>query len=45
MFATLALPQPDEAERQKAAQLGAALGGSHVVGRQGIGAFHVVRVR
>jgi len=45
MFATLALPQPHEPERQQAAQLGAALGGRHVVGRQRVGAFHDGRLR
>jgi len=33
--------QPDETERQQAAQLGTPFGGRHLVGRQGIGAFHV----
>ena len=44
-FATFPHPQPDQPERQQTAELGAALGGRHQVGRQRIGAFHVVRVR
>ncbi|KND18641.1 hypothetical protein ADZ37_12085 [Pannonibacter phragmitetus] len=40
-----AQPQPDQPERQQAAQLGAAFGGGHLVGRQGIRAFHKGLVR
>jgi hypothetical protein len=32
--------QPNQPERQQAAQFGAALSGAHLVGREGIGAFH-----
>lgn len=36
------LPQADEPEGQQTAQFRTALGGGHLVGRQGIGAFHGV---
>lgn len=40
-FVKFAHPQADEPERQQAAQFGAAFGGIHHVGRQGIGAFQL----
>jgi len=36
--------QPDQPERQQAAQLGATFGGGHLVGRQGIGATDVTGI-
>ena len=41
-FARLPHPQPKQPECQQAAQLGAALGGGHLVGRERIGSFHVL---
>lgn len=40
MMTVLSLPQPDEAERQQAAQFGMAFGSGHALGRQGIGNVH-----
>jgi len=40
-FTVFTRSQPDETECQQAAQLGTPFGGRHLVGRQGIGAFHV----
>jgi len=39
-FVPLAQQQPDQPERQQAAQFGAAFGGGHLVGRERIGTFH-----
>lgn len=33
-------PQPDQAQRQQPAQFGAALGRGHLIGHQGVWAFH-----